>query len=176
MTYLRHSGTSAFPRTFVGRWLRAAMLDQREERDRLVRTLNGGSATGWNDDEPAVVEAAAELVLRRYFGSRAPDPDKEASLSAAVTVGLSEILRPLGEQHADAVIKSALGARSPAFDALKPGDRHVLRAAVVSIASATMELDEATVDELVREAERNAFERGFHPPLIPRRWSAAERS
>jgi hypothetical protein len=172
---LRHPGTSALPRTFVGRWLRAGMLDRRDERDRLVRTLNGGSATGWNDDEPAVVEAAAELVLRRYFGPGEPDPDKAASLAHAVTVGLAEIKRPLGEQHADAVIRSALGAASPGFDALKPGDRHVLRGAAVSIASAMMELDEAAVDELLREAERLAFERGWHPPLAPRSRVRAER-
>jgi hypothetical protein len=38
-----------------------------------------------------------------------------------------------------------------------------------------MELDEAAVDGLVREAERVAFERGFHPPLAPKRRPAAER-
>jgi len=96
--------------------------------------------------------------------------------AGAVSVGLSEISRPLGEQHADAVIQLALGAPSPGFDALKPGDRHVLSGAVVSVASAVMELDEAAVDELLREAERLAFERGFHPPLVPRRRSGAERS
>jgi hypothetical protein len=171
--YLKHSGTSALPRTFVGRWLRAAMLDQRGERDRLVRTLNGGSATGWNNDEPAVVEAAAELVLRRYLGPGEPDPDKAGSLAHAVTAGLGEIKRPLDAHHADAVIRSALGMPSPVFDALKPGDKYVLRMAAASIASVTMELDEAAVDELLREAERLAFERGFHPPLVPRGRSAA---
>jgi hypothetical protein len=67
--YLKHAGSSALPRTLVGRWLRAAMLDQPEERDRLVRTLNGWSATGWNDDEPAVVQVAFELMLPRYYAS-----------------------------------------------------------------------------------------------------------
>jgi hypothetical protein len=170
-----HSGASALPRTFVGRWLRAAMLDRREERDRLVRTLNGGSATGWNDDEPAVVQAAAELVLRRYLGLGEPDPDKAGSLACAVTAGLGEIRRPLDEQHADAVIRSALGAASPVFDALKPGERHILRGAAASVASVTMELDEAAVDELLREAERIAFERGWHTPLAPRGRAGADR-
>jgi hypothetical protein len=70
--YLRHSGRSALPRTYVGRSLRAAMLDQQDERDRLVATLNHGSAIGWNDDEPAVVEAAGELVMRCLFGPASP--------------------------------------------------------------------------------------------------------
>jgi len=170
--YLRRPGTSALPRTFVGRWLRAATLDERDERDRLVRTLNGGSATGWNDDEPAVVEAAAELALQRYFGPDEPDPDKVAALAYAVTAGLGQINRPLSEPHADAVIWSALGVPSPVFEALKPGDRHVLRGLVATAASVMTELDEAQLDELLREAEWVAFERGFHPPLVRRGKSA----
>ena len=168
LAFSAHSRSAALPRTYVGRWLRAAMLDRQDERDRLVRTLNGGSATGWNDDEPAVVEAAAELVLGCYFGPGEPDPEKAASLAHVVTVALGAIDRTLGEQDADAVIRSAVGGPSAHFDALKPGDRHVLTTLVVGVASAMMDLDEAAVDELLREAERIAFERGWHPPLVPR--------
>ena len=175
MGYLRHSGTWALPRTCEGQWLRAAMLDRRDERDRLVRTLNSGNAIGCNDDEPAVAEAAAELVAQRYFGPDEPDPGKVARLTDAMAAGLDEISRPLDRRDADAAIWSALGAPSPGFDALSPGDRHVLRSAVVTVASVVMELDEAAVDGLVREAERVAFERGFHPPLAPKRRPAAER-
>jgi hypothetical protein len=78
----RHAGNSALPRTFVGRWLRAAMLDRPDERDRLVPTLNRGSVTGWNDDEPAVVQAAAELVLRRFFGPGEADRTRPAGSRA----------------------------------------------------------------------------------------------
>jgi hypothetical protein len=59
------------------------MLDQRELREQLKFTLNGGNATGWNDDEPAVMEAACELTARRYFG---PDHDVRA-----VTAFVSQI-------------------------------------------------------------------------------------
>lgn len=104
---LKRPGASARPRTFAGRWLREAMLDRRDERDRLVSTLNRGSATGWNDDEPAVVEAAAELALRRYFGPGVTDPEKESSLGRVVTAGFSEIKTQLNEQHAYAGIRSA---------------------------------------------------------------------
>ena len=125
------------------------MLDRRDERDRLVRTGNGGNATGWNDDEPAVAEAAAELVARRYRGLGEPEPDKAPRLAQAMTAGLGEISRPLGQRDADAAIWSAQGAPSPGFDARSPGDRHVLRSAVVAVASVMMELDEAAVDELL---------------------------
>jgi hypothetical protein len=66
VSYHRRPGTAALPRTFVDRWLPASMLDQRDERDRLASTLNRRVA-GWNDNEPAVVEAAAELGLLCYF-------------------------------------------------------------------------------------------------------------
>jgi hypothetical protein len=56
------------PSTAVGRWLRAGLLNQRELKDRLFRTLNSRKPTGWNDDEAAVVEAACELAAREYFG------------------------------------------------------------------------------------------------------------
>jgi len=55
------------PHTYVGRWLRALMLDQRELRDELIATLNNGEAVGWNDDEPAVVVACCELTFRRCW-------------------------------------------------------------------------------------------------------------
>jgi hypothetical protein len=174
--YLRHSGSSALPRTFVGRWLRAAMLDQRDERDRLVRTLNGGSATGWNDDEPAVVEAAAELVLRRFYGTGIADAEEVTRLASATCVSMAEVKRPLSQQHAELVIRSALGETAAGYDALSSGDRFLLQMAVTSLASIRMELDEALVDEVLREAERIAFERGYHPPLVLRRGgSGAER-
>jgi hypothetical protein len=54
------------PGSCVGLWLRALLLDQRELRDQLRVTLNGGEA-GWNYDEPAVVEAVCLVALRRLF-------------------------------------------------------------------------------------------------------------
>ena len=57
----------AGPSTVVGKFLRAALLDQRELRRQLTTTLNNGKP-GWNGDEPAVVEAACEIAVREYFG------------------------------------------------------------------------------------------------------------
>ena len=56
----------ARPRTYVGQWLLAGMLDQRTERQRLGRMLNNGRS-GWNHDEPAVVGFAFEMAVRRLF-------------------------------------------------------------------------------------------------------------
>jgi hypothetical protein len=162
--YVKHSGSSALPRTFVGRWLRAAMLDQREERDRLVRTLNGGKATGWNDDEPAVVQAATELVLSRYYSSS----DQElGGLIALVNEVLVTGNCAKDIPKAEVVIHSAVGDDTPGIEMMRV-DRYRLRALAVGLASAKLELSAADVDSVLREAERTAFEQGFHPPLVPR--------
>jgi hypothetical protein len=166
---LKHSGTTALPRTYVGRWLRAGMLDQREERDRLVRALNGGSATGWNDDEPAVVQAAIELVLSRYYGSRAADPSGLESLVTPVNEALVADSHPDDVEKAEAVIHSAAGDDTRGIEMVARIDRYRLRAVTVALASAQLELSDADVDSVLREAERVAFEQGFHPPLVQRR-------
>jgi hypothetical protein len=145
------------------------MLDRQEERDRLVRTLNGGNAVGWNDDEPAVVEAAAELVLRQYFGPGEPEASEVNWLASAACVSMAEVGRTLSDRHAEALIRSALGQPGTGAGApMSPGERFLLRGTITSLASIRMELDESTVDEMLRQAERVAFDRGFHPLLARR--------
>ncbi len=55
------------PRTTAGLWLRAGVFGDRDSRMRLSKRLNGGKP-GWNEDEPAVAEAACELAVGRLFG------------------------------------------------------------------------------------------------------------
>jgi hypothetical protein len=143
------------------------MLDRQHERDRLVATLNRGSAKGWNDDEPAVVEAAAELVLRRFFGPGQPDADRLWWLASVACLAMTDISRPLDERHAEAVIRSALGNAAGTSFSMSSGDKYLLQGALASLASINMDLGKAEVDELLREAERLAFDRGWHPPLAP---------
>jgi hypothetical protein len=38
--------------------------------DRLTTRLNSGNPKGWTVDEPAVMRAAFDLGMKRYFGSR----------------------------------------------------------------------------------------------------------
>jgi hypothetical protein len=60
----RRSDRPVLPRTCVGQWLRAALLRQQELADKLSLRINGGSLTGWNnDDEPAVIEAVIRSAL-----------------------------------------------------------------------------------------------------------------
>jgi hypothetical protein len=55
------SGASGGPSTYVGLWLQALLRGDSEDYRRLVHTLNRGEK-GWNDDEPAVVEAEREYA------------------------------------------------------------------------------------------------------------------
>lgn len=168
MSYRGRAGSPALPWTFAGRWLRAAMLDHREERDRLVRTLNGGSATGWNDDEPAVVNATMDLLFRRYFSPDRMIHDKVERLIEVVNQALVSVDRGDDSPKAEALISAALDAHDHGADQLPARDRYQLSALVVLTASGILELDEADVNGVLREAERLAFEQGFHPPLVPR--------
>jgi hypothetical protein len=153
------------------------MLDQRELRDKLAATLNGGSR-GWNDDEPAVVEAGCELVLRRYYGPAGADEASVAWLATALREAFAADKRPIDEHQVQTVIRAALGDTTGDLGTDVSGDAYRVRAVVAAFLSVRMSLDAAAVDEILREAERVAFERGWHPPLAPRRcsWAAAGRS
>ena len=151
------------------------MLDQRELRDQLTATLNGGRRTGWNDDEPAVVEAACELMLRRHYGPEGPDDASVRWLAALAREAFAADRSPIDEHHAQAIIRAALGGTTADLSMMRSGDSYRVRGAVAAFLSVRMGLNESAVDEVLREAEQMAFERGFHPPLVPR-GSAAERS
>jgi hypothetical protein len=144
------------------------MLDHREERDRLVRTLNGGSATGWNDDEPAVVIATMDLLFRRYFSPDRMSNDKVERLIEVVNQALVSVDRRDDSAKAEALISAALDAHDHGADQIPPADRYQLSGLVVCTASSILGLEEADVNGVLREAERLAFEQGFRPPLVPR--------
>jgi hypothetical protein len=135
---------------------------------RLVRTLNGGSATGWNDDEPAVVQAAIELTLSRYYASSDQQSGELEGLISAVKRALAADNRSGDAPKAEAVILSATGDDSHGIEMVPRIHRFRLRAVTVGLASIMLELSEGEVDSVLREAERLAFEQGFHPPLVPR--------
>jgi hypothetical protein len=151
----------AGPSTVVGRWLRAMLLDQRELRRQLTPALNNGKP-GWNDDEPAVVEAACEIAVREYFGG---DYDVRA-ITSFVSQMRSKIhsVEPPEQLAAEALIRSALGEPDVVTDDIKSGQKYQMRISVLGQAKLLLGWDEATVDQRIVEAERVAFERGWHPP------------
>jgi hypothetical protein len=74
----------------------------------------------------------------------------------------------MARPKAEAVILSATGDYSRGIEKVPRIDRYRLRVVTVALASIMLELSEAEVDSVLREAERLAFEQGFHPPLVPR--------
>jgi hypothetical protein len=96
-------GSSRTPATVVGTWLAAALLGDRDERDRLAPRLNG-PRPGLADDM-AVVRAASEIALRRYYGAHYDVRD---------VTPLAELVRdswegrlPLGLMQIEAVVRAA---------------------------------------------------------------------
>lgn len=154
---------AAVPRTCVGRWLRAVLMRDPELREQLRSTLNGGKETGWNDDEPAVIEAACELAARRFF--------PEGYGVRAITTFVSELRvatgnnPPLDQLKAQAVIRSALGEADVIIGDITPAQRFNMRIAVTVLVTGKLGLEEAAIDQLIVDSERIAFERGWHPPL-----------
>jgi hypothetical protein len=157
--------TAPWPQTCVGRWLRAGFLDQRELRDRLKQTLNGGDPKGWNYEEPFVVAAVCEIAVRKLFQT-APD----AQAVTAFVTGMRGRIRstaPPGQQVCEAVIRDAF--RDPDVDFTNVSSAELFRAhgAVAGMAVRTLGLDEAAIDEMIAEGERLTFDLGRHPPLAP---------
>jgi hypothetical protein len=151
------------PRTNVGRWLRAMLLRQPELRDRLRAELNEGKRKGWNDDEPAVVEAACELAVGRFFGT---SYDVRAITEFVAVLREAAAHDPRYDQlKTESVICAALGEKDVDLEGITPGQKYLMRCAVVTLVCGKLRLSEADVDQLITDAEKIAFKRGWKPPL-----------
>jgi hypothetical protein len=134
-----------------------------ELRAQLRSTLNGGKETGWNDDEPAVIEAACELAVRLLF----PEDYDVRTITAFV----SELRAatgnnpPLDQLKAEAVIRSALGDADVVIGDITSAQKLHLRISVITLLTFKLDLDEPAIDKLIIDSERIASERGWHPPL-----------
>jgi hypothetical protein len=163
MLFRSRSVSRGGPRTYVGQWLRATLLRQTELRDRLRPKLNGGRQTGWNDDEPAVVEAACERAVGRFFGS---DYDVRAITAFAAELREANANDPTNDQlKTEAVIRLALGEQNVDTQGITPGQKFLIRLAVLAGVVGHLKLSEADVDQLITDAEKVAVERGWDPPL-----------
>ncbi len=166
---LRANPAEVRPRTTIGFFLRANALDDQKTRDRFSSQLNGGQK-GWNQDQPAVVQAACELPMTRLFERAShtsdvdhyvaelysrwdvlPEPDRQGPVSQAVAVE---------------VVRTALG-ESGDLTSLNPLDLMVIRTVSVAVACASMGMSATQVEQLIAAAERIAFRRGWSPPLAP---------
>lgn len=165
MPFRSRSVSRGGPRTCVGQWLRAALLQQRELRDRLRPKLNGGRQTGWNDDEPAVVQAACEAAVARFFGADYDVRDVTA-FAALLRQAAGDDPNPMYDQlKNEAVIRLALGEPDVDTQGITPGQMFSIRGNVLAGVVGKLGLGEADVDQLITDAEKVAVERGWNPPL-----------
>jgi hypothetical protein len=157
------SEVSGGPRTYVGLWLRALLRGESDDYRRLTHKLNGGEK-GWNDDEPAVVEAACQLMVRRYFSSY-----RHVSITALMSDMRDRIAKqrtPSRQEDMEAVVRDALDESTAAAPSdIKRSELYRIRGAVTVNIADILRLDFEAVDQLVVEAERIAVARGYRPPL-----------
>jgi len=151
------------PRTYVGRWLWATMRKDRELADRFGSLLNDGQP-GWNLDEPSVVQAAAELIARRLFRADY-DVREVTAIVADMRARLQKVSTPPGQLEMEAVVRAALGETDVALDGIRPSVRLRIQLAIIGKALYELALGESDIDQLVADAERIAFERGWSPSL-----------
>jgi hypothetical protein len=168
MPFWSRSGSQDQPRTNVGRWLRATMLGQSQLREQLRPALNGGRR-GWNDDEPAVVEAACQLTAVKFFGT---DYDPRVISYFVEELGVATSNEPpLDPSETEAIIRYALGDKSARTQGITPAQKYLTHGLVATFASAKLRLPEADVNQIIVDAEKMAFKHDWKPPLAGRETS-----
>ena len=146
----------------VGQWLLAGLLNQVEEREKLGRMLNGGKS-GWNYDEPAVVEIACQLAARHYFGNGI----NVYVISAFVTElrGRIHSTTPPDQEKTEALLRHALGDRDVAVSHIAHLDMFYSQGAIFGQIVHKLGLKPTEIKELIIQAELQAFEQGWNPPV-----------
>lgn len=152
-------GGSRTPATLVGTWLAAALLGDRGERDRLAPRING-PRPGLADDM-AVVEAASEIALCRYYGA---DYDvRHVTPLAGLVRDSWEGRLPLSLMQIEAVIRAALGEHDVDLRGVDAAAKFRVQVIATLGASRWLALDEDATRALVAEAETLAVNDGWNP-------------
>jgi hypothetical protein len=149
------------PRTTVGLWLRALLLGDGQEYRRLIPMLNRGEK-GWNDDEPAVVEAACQLMTQRFFSTY-----RHVSVEALVADMRNRIAKqqtPPTAEDMMAVIRAARNAGTNVPPHVRRGELQRIQGVVTCNISDILKLDKLAINLLVADSEDIAIARGFSPP------------
>lgn len=153
------------PRTVVGLWLRAMLMNEVEVRRELARNLNNGQR-GWNDDEAGLAEAACELAVRRYYGKDHDGRQISDDVSFMREADLTRGKTPPGSQaEMEAVIRSALGEPDIDISGIIPPALLTMRLAAVGWVVLKRQLPESEVIKLIIRAEEVTIGRGWRPPL-----------
>jgi hypothetical protein len=148
----------------MGQWLRAALLNQVELRNQLNTSLNNGKP-GWNEDEPAVMAAAAELAAREYFGDEY-DVRAITEFVSRLRARIHSVQAP-PQLEMEALIRSALGETDVVVSDIRADKKYTHRLKIVVQIKILLGWDEPKVDRVIVAAETKAIERGWNPPRLP---------
>lgn len=162
MRLTSQSDVSEGPRTYIGLWLRALLRGDSGSYRRLAQYLNRG-VKGWNDDEPAVVEAACQLAVRQFFGAYHHVPIRDFVADMRDRISKQKI--PPAQEDMEAVIRAAFD--DSAFSGnIRRGELLNIRTAVIGNVKDILCFGADDIDRLVRQAETIAMARGYNPPLM----------
>jgi hypothetical protein len=153
------AGPAPEPRTIIGAWLRALLRGEKEKSQELASRL--GEKRGRDDDQLAVIRAAFDQLVRRYFGA---GPDTATVTAYMSRLALAKEREPrIDLPQFEGMIRSALAGALPAFST-----RRELQAGVTLSVLMCKELDlyPAAIDWLAVRSEQLAFDQGRNPPLL----------
>lgn len=149
------------PVTVIGQFMQASLVGDTEPERYLLNHLDGPAG----GPESAFWLATAELVARRHFG---PDYDVRAVTSLAAEgkryAAMSE-LQSFDLLEMEAVYRSALGEANIDLSDIKLVVLDKIRNFMVAFIILKEGWPESEIRDLMVEAERITFERGWHPPL-----------
>jgi hypothetical protein len=152
------------PRTVVGQFFRAITTGETALRKKLSAKLGGGKP-GWNYDEPAVIETACQLAVRRLWGTDYDVRDITAAVTFMRQADQAGGRTPPGQLEMEAIIRGALGEPDVDTSGIIPPIIFEVEIAVTGYAIRKLSLSQTEIDRLIVEAENIAFERGWNPPL-----------
>jgi hypothetical protein len=148
------------------------LLHHVELRNELRGKLNNGKP-GWNYDEPAVVELVCQRVLRLFFGKEYDAHDIAEFLNFVELSAAGD--PPIDRLKTEMLIREAIEEPGVEVKDIRLAHKFVLEGLMAALAAFQLELSESTVDGIITDSERLAFERGWKPPLIRDKRRAADR-
>jgi hypothetical protein len=147
------SDSSLEPRTIVGRWLLATVLGHEDQRGQLVTRLNGGEAKWKKFDEPAVVEVACRLAVRRLLPTSA-DETQISALARDMRSKSSRSNSVPGQHVIEIIIRAALGNRDASFGGIDNKTLFVTQGLAVGYAYFRLGIERGEIARLITEAEQ----------------------
>jgi hypothetical protein len=127
---------------------------------------SGGGNPGWNSDEQAVVEPVGQRILRLLFVK------EDAAHGIADFLDLLELAAagdpPIDRRKEEMLVREMIGEPNAEAKNISRSQKLLLQTMTAPSAAFILALDGGSVDEIIVDSERLAFERGWHPPLIRR--------